>query len=434
MRRTVFCICPAEWQDTILPTVTEEAGPDWQSNSSIEIWWLPPSELRNDKNNQRRVTERIKRGDACEILLVGDIQYSGSSVPTPTTVVRRIEDPKSFREQIGPILEANGVDLLTERTQYLYRRWETFTVTRDHVAQWLGQFRQLGDFEWVGKGVLATLQCFSTPELVELLGLNTLTSSDQIRFYSPHNDPLGSSTTLAHAVSKGLGADRVLRFDVSDVREWSGTSILMEDCSISGTELLEFLDETVCAADASVDDRLIKISLRFAVIANGARERITLELPRRHLLNFRLDTTRSKILQTLTQDGIDALRDGRFYSSEGRYCLNPKRFISYEIFGDLKYWGAKQRAESARKLLRRVGERLYRADYSKRKNGDTSSRSEEWFKQAGLGAGGLGLNIALARSVPKSTLPVVWAQGTIEWYGKKIDWMPLLPHYGNSGL
>lgn len=439
MKRTIFCLCPAAWKDAILPKLAEEAGPVWSESGLISIRWLSESELANHSNNLRRVNEKLSDGNACEILLLGDVCYEGPTFPSPISTIRRIDNPKEFRSQITEILAANGLDLVSMQTNYIVPRWETFNVSRDHVMQWLSQFKSLGDYEWVGKGILASIQCLSTAELVSRLDLATPSQNEQIVYYveeteqSGNDGPgeeLGSSVPLAHAVFKGRRP--VNRFDIGRVRDTGGPYALIEDCAISGREFEKFLEATFLSASAVEDDRLAQMTLHYAVIGNGAEIRIKGLIEEHGLLNFNLQVNAGQRLVTLTAEGLAALEEGKFYCPIGKYCLNPSKFVQFDLFSRSNLWGSHERAGAAKRLLRRIGEQLYRADLVKRK-GDTTSRSDEWLRQAGLGAGGLGLNIALARSVPKSTLPVVWCSGEIMWGKKPLHWIPLLPHGNANG-
>ncbi len=74
-------------------------------------------------------------------------------------------------------------------------------------------------------------------------------------------------------------------------------------------------------------------------------------------------------------------------------------------------------------MCREIGEQLYRS-YHHHEYGATE-KSDSWYRLAGLGAGGYALALAFARSVPKSTLPVFWWGGEIQYGRRTIHWKPL---------
>lgn len=429
MNRFVTCLVPVEWRDSIDSCLVSQLGSRWTESPNIQVEWLTQRQRHDVRRCQRQIDSIAMRRPAGDIVLVGQVYYQGPQLPGLTTSVRRLKDPTEFHKRIAEILEANGVDLVSERAGYLRDRWETKTITREHVAHWLSQFGAIGSFEWVGRGVLSALSCFSTADLVDHLGVQDLEGAQELCYYSPDADPLGSSTPLAHAVNKRLSNVPVVRFDIAGLSQAPGQSILIEDCALSGIEFGRFAENQWPDNGATSEEcRLVKLRLRFAILTNGAEVKIRKELTSKGLHNVRLETQFSHRIESLTDAGLSALEEDRFWCSKGGHCLHPKTFIRQQVLNDCRLWGTIERAETARKLLRRIGEQLYRVDFSQRNTDAEHSHTDAWFEQAGLGAGGLALTIALARSVPKSTLPVIWARGTVKMGGKTIEWIPLLPH------
>jgi len=390
----------------------------------VQAIWVGHSDSQNTAHLQRLIDSLAARTAPGEILLIGDIRYTGSLQPTCTTTIRRFKDQKQFAEKIHVVFVANGVDLVSDRAEYLRERWELAAITREQIDSWLAQFDEAGQFAWIGRGVLRALRCLSTPEILGYLGIEDTAEFEKV-FYYDSGEP-GSSMPLAHAVAKKMPNLSVVKFNKKDLRELSGSSLLIEDCSISGSEFDSFMNKNWPSSVESPDEwRLVRIRLRYAVLSNGAEQRIKAELVRRNLHNIELDTRYSMRLDTVTRSGLEALKNGSFYCPTEGHALHTAQHVIEQAFVDSLVWGGIQKAKSARKFLQQIGQQLYISDMETRKV-KPRAKGSIWLKQAGLGAGGLALTIALARSVPKSTLPVVWAGGKVKFRGKEIHWHPLL--------
>lgn len=189
--------------------------------------------------------------------------------------------------------------------------------------------------------------------------------------------------------------------------------IYIEDCALSGHEFCQVAGILWPDSELISDEwRLANVDLRFAVLSNGAEVVIQDEIERRNLANVRINTDHCARITTVTPDGALALHSNEFYSPDDNCTLNPRRLLSLPLFNDWKNWGGIERAKTARRILRRIGKQLYL----------------QQFEEAGLGAGGLGLTLTLARSVPKSTLPVLWAKGDIIFSKKYLQWEPLFKY------
>ena len=83
------------------------------------------------------------------------------------------------------------------------------------------------------------------------------------------------------------------------------------------------------------------------------------------------------------------------------------------------------------KILKKVGKELW-VNYLKKKFGDPID-CERWddlrIERCAFGMDGLGLTLAFAHSVPKASLPVFWATGSVTGSdGQMFDWLPLFPN------
>ena len=96
-------------------------------------------------------------------------------------------------------------------------------------------------------------------------------------------------------------------------------------------------------------------------------------------------------------------------------------------FQDDKGWKDIGSLLRARSFCENVGEQLWRS-YIARKNFDLHAWPDERIKRCALGMEGLGLTFAFPHSVPKASLPLLWARGKVTAHSTSLDWVPLFPN------
>ena len=103
MNRLVVCLCPIAWRQGVVLRLNAEVGPNWPDQGAIRVIWLTNRQADDVQYIQREVDSFVNRGSAGDILLVGSVKYTGSLLPSDTTVVRKIKDPQQFGDRIGRI-------------------------------------------------------------------------------------------------------------------------------------------------------------------------------------------------------------------------------------------------------------------------------------------------------------------------------------------
>ena len=88
--------------------------------------------------------------------------------------------------------------------------------------------------------------------------------------------------------------------------------------------------------------------------------------------------------------------------------------------------------ERARNFCQDVGEQLWAHYFKKAIAARPNFQEKDWpsarMKRCGLGMDGLGLTFAFPHSVPRASLPILWASGPVSVDGRSLDWMPLFPN------
>ena len=97
------------------------------------------------------------------------------------------------------------------------------------------------------------------------------------------------------------------------------------------------------------------------------------------------------------------------------------------VFRDDKGWKDEASRLRAKTFCVNIGEQLWR-DYIVKKNFDLGAWPDDRIRRCALGKEGLGLTFAFPHSVPKASLPILWAGGSVTLNGTSIVWIPLFPN------
>lgn len=425
MSRSVSVAAPSRWKDQVERTLSTLLGPSWHSLDRLRVNWLSREEYRDNAFVQALVDSHKGTDFLGDVLLLGDANYSGNPLPTPLISVRRFASIRDFQTNFEHVLRANELDFSSRYEAMLRPKWESAPISRASIEQWLQQFEALGQFRWIGEALLSALDSRSTSDMLNQLGLESLPPGAHICYYSPELDPLGSGIPLAYSASKRAKSQSAIRLTASKEDLDPLERVLLEDCALSGTEFTEMADEIwPDVANYGNLDRHDRVSLRYAVVTNAAEVVIKKKINSKNLVNVRLDTRYSSRLETLTPQGLLALENDKFYCPVRGVALKPSQHIRLALFDRTELWGSRDRSVAAKRLLKKIGAQLYEQDYLQRK-GSTAKKCPEWIRESGLGAGGLALTLTLARTVPKSSLPVLWAKGEVKLGHRVVEWEPL---------
>ncbi len=115
--------------------------------------------------------------------------------------------------------------------------------------------------------------------------------------------------------------------------------------------------------------------------------------------------------------------------SENEYTFRNRlrsRVEPYAFQAD-KGWKDSNSLDRARNFCKNVGSQLW-YNYIIKKNFEQSSWPESRVNLCALGMESLGLTFAFPHSVPKASLPLLWARGKVTAYSTSLNWLPLFPN------
>jgi hypothetical protein len=130
---------------------------------------------------------------------------------------------------------------------------------------------------------------------------------------------------------------------------------------------------------------------------------------------------RFRVLSALPTIDVAQLED----DAEFRDWLRSK--VVPFAFQDDKGWDDNESLRRAKAFCENVGVQLW-SSYISKKNFDLTSWPENRLNLCALGMEGLGLTFAFPHSIPKASLPLLWARGNVTAYGNSLFWKPLFPN------
>ena len=436
----LLILCPEVFERGVRAELCERSGVHWERQSHIQLSVVRP--FQGDQSSRIRACCQERR-DALLVLAFGGIKVDPAGLAEVKSQIVWADRPTSlraFQRMLPRILHLLLVDLVGITVQNVGGAWEHGVVDRDKVHAWLDQFHKVGgsrgDYRWLGQRLLAALDFWSPSRLMETLDLTPQGVQDLDAVCLNLNRPEKSAGSLANKIRKRLDAQGIT-LPIEDVHralsEGRRTRILyVEDCIMSGNEMLRVLGGLLGNDDAwgtprtsalENPDQLkeVCIRIRCGVVSNAGFATVCRFLRERGLHNVAVDIPRHGLLQVFTQAGLRAIEDGAEFDQDG--CIvDQERYVQPYAFRDYGLWGTTRQMDLAREFCSTVGRQLY----SHYQNG-RPARPARWLDEAALGVRSFGMALAFSHSVPKETLPVFWAEGPVEFGGKRTQWLPLFP-------
>jgi len=409
---------------------------DWAARRLIHVFPL-------DNTAQQTIADAI-----CEYCQSNKIQCV--LVPKRVHCGEKAISEAGYSVITGPTIRelAHG-DGLHRHLRELRLDWRSEVTSRlEHYAlssigeveldSWLGQFERLGNHRTVGEHLLQQIDVLSMADLGESLSMD----SD---FYGAklvigfNNDKWGKSWgTVSTLISKKCGAASV--FPIAEAVEKGGhpkVLRLVEDGLFSGTEMRAILDSLRGIRPAGraqkvpqlLDPTLlsrVSIQVHFGVVCDFGVEMMTHYMALNALPNIQIAV--SAAARKLRVLGEPSLTDGLLVENDldARRAQLRSRVMPFAFQND-KGWKDEGSMLRAKVFCETVGGQLWRS-YIAKKNFDLSAWPDDRVNRCSLGMEGLGLTFAFPHSVPKASLPLLWARGKVVVGSTSLDWIPLFPN------
>jgi len=347
---------------------------------------------------------------------------------------------------IGELVHGNG---LLRHLQDLSLDWRSEVTTRlNHYAlgsvsdaeidSWLGQFERLGNHRTVGKHLLQLVDVLPLADLGESLSMN----SD---FYGAelvvgfNNDKWGKSWgTISTLIRKKCPAASLL--PITEAIEKGGPPNvlrLVEDGLFSGTEMRAILDSLRGNRPTGRSQKVPKlpdpaqlsrvpIQAHFGAVCDFGDAMLRHYMGSNALPNIQIAVSaaarRIRVLH-----GPPPADSEHVVDDDGAFRARLRSRVVPFAFQYDKGWKDEGSRLRARSFCEDVGMQLWR-NYITKKNFDPGAWPEDRIRRSALGMEGLGLTFAFPHSVPKATLPLLWARGKVTTHATSVEWLPLFPN------
>src|ERR1035437_219332 len=431
---------PRSNSEALVRALNRIAPFDWAVRRAIHVFSLDEGAIESVADilceycqNNRIRNILVPRRVHCDEMALSDAGYAVIRGPT-----------------IGELLRGSG---LLEHLRDLRLDWQSEVASRlDHYAlgtvtekdmdRWLGQFERLGNHRPVGEHLLQLLDVLPLAELGQSLSIG----SD---FYGPelvvgfNNDKWGKSWgTVSTLIRKTCPSASL--FPITEAIEKGGhpnVLRLVEDGLFSGTEMRAILDSllgmrppgrTQKVRQLANPDVLTRVAtqIHFGVVCDFGEAILRRYMNSHSLPNIQIAVSAAarKVRVLRAKDGIapdDPIESVDCTDHAFRAQLRS-RVVPF-AFQENKGWKDSATLLRAKTLCEDIGHQLWRR-YIMKKNFDLTAWPDDRVRLCALGMEGLGLTFAFPHSVPKASLPVLWANGRVTLDGISIDWKPLLPN------
>ncbi len=411
---------------------------DWAARGTIHVFPLDQNSRTNIadilceycQNNSIRNVLVPKRVHCDERAL----SEAGYIVAMGPTIVELVRGDGLFRH-----LRDLGLDWRSEVIARL-KHYALDTVSEAEIDKWLWQFERLGNHRAVGEHLLQMLDVLPLSDLADALSMDS-------EFYGAelvvgfNNDKWGKSWgTVSTLIRKKCVAASLFPItEAIEKGEHPKVLRLVEDGLFSGTEMRAIFDslrgtrpsgrsqKVPQLADPTLLSR-VSTQIQFGVVCDFGEVMLRRYMALNSLPNIQITVSPAarKVRVLYGVSSVPLSLDGTPLDiDEETFRAGLRSRVIPFAFQDDKGWKDANSLHRAKMFCERVGEQLWRS-YIMKKGFDLSAWPSERISRCALGMEGLALTFAFPHSVPKASLPVLWARGRVTLEGTSLDWTPLL--------
>lgn len=292
-----------------------------------------------------------------------------------------------------------------------------------HPKAWREQFRQFGEFEWIGEGLLKLLRVVSDGELRQglIINPNDFLGMRVGHAYLRDDEPGSSWINIKGILERSYNADSIIEIDLArgEPEAIRGFDVLYiyEDGLWSGVEIVRRLASI--AQWLSIKNHDLRLIFKYGVTCDAGL------LAGRHFL--RREKLTSVGVPTGGVEHYSFLRNGcegviMNHANADDEDIRGKldTFVSPYVFYNTAIWN--DRVEEAMQVCQEIGHQIVKPWLARTKiDVDLETEANRWA----LGAASYSSVTTFSNSVPKPVLPLLWLGGDVSYNGVKITWRPL---------
>jgi hypothetical protein len=316
-------------------------------------------------------------------------------------------------------------------------QWAHATLDHEHVKTWLDQFARLGS-AWIGKALLGQFDLKAAPHLGALLSQIRVDDGDALCVSREPRGGFKSADVIGNMLDKRF-TGRGVYASPAEAIELHGKRqiVLFEDGLWSGTEAVGILDSMLGKRDhrlktARLNDpgllQQVQFRLAYGIGTDYGQAVVRRALADRGLANFEIAC--AEVIKVADPSLLDLLADPSAKLDEVFESGPDSNLLRPYVFESLRASGMPD--ADVRRVVgfcQDVGGQLFNMYLQ------TMCKTRGWvpwpahkINKAATGMHGLALAHAFGHSIPKASLPLFWASGTVAFGGKSVAWQPLLPN------
>ncbi|SEM10359.1 hypothetical protein SAMN05518845_11683 [Variovorax sp. YR750] len=350
-------------------------------------------------------------------------------------ILLRSSDKKGQPSKAEQLVRDCGLTLRAGATESL-RLWSHGAIDAQYIDRWLQQFTKLG-VPWLGSSILARVHLYEQPNLGEWLLTADIPKTAALCVNRDPRSHGKSGEVVANIINKGSSGRKVFDAPANAVDEGHTEIALFEDGLWTATETVGVLESMLGLRDENRQKtkpladpgkfKDLKLSLVYGIATDYGRALVERFLADKGLSNVEIKSGIE--LKVVSEDLLEGMRTGKHASADLWANGPPMEHVSPYFFQQHGI-GHAGKAEQARDFCANVGRQLFvnYIEVMKQRRPDYKDWAEAKLNKCGLGMWSLGLTLAFVHSVPKASLPLLWASGPVEYKSRRLDeWLPLFP-------
>ena len=330
------------------------------------------------------------------------------------------------RARVREILKSHKICFMQDLTDRL-SHFQKSKIDAVKIEKWMLQFERLGSNEWIANRLLRDLVIVKLHDLKDTLK----SGANGTEIFAFNQDKWGKSWAMITSLLSEVGEllpihDAIESKPVTDI-------FWCEDGLFSGTEtksVRSSLANEGKKVPPLADPKALgeqRILMRYGVVCDFGKMWVDRHLHRKNLKNLSVSVglerqTTINVLGPMTKSLIE---DFFWKDDAGAKELLVQQVKPHVLRQNGKFEEGQSKNNRARLFLEEIGAQLWE-QFLKQQN---KLNDERWpasrIRRCGLGMEGLGLCISFPHSVPRATLPVFWASGSVSFEGKTMQWEPL---------
>ncbi|WP_409319953.1 hypothetical protein [Pseudomonas putida] len=308
--------------------------------------------------------------------------------------------------------------------------WIHSRVDVNSLADWKGQFGQLGKLSWIADALLANTVLVAPQDLVDRFHASPIPEANAVVYNKDGRGTVKSGEVIANLLTKQL-PDKDIRHSVTEAitKYPTGHIVMVEDGLWTGTEAVGVFESLLGRREEREKTQPLEDPTMLAgvtlTLVYGVATDYGIAMVSRYLRDNGLTNVSIFAAETIPVSSSQLLTD----IDDQSFDVKPLRAHGPEL-QDLTPHFFNHFTDHAEQALaidfcKEVGQQLFDNYLAEKVAGGWDPWDDQKRLKCCFGMNGLGLTHAFGHSVPKATLPLFWCKGTVQWKGHTVDWIPL---------